>query len=267
MRWIWTAIALAVLALAVYLAWWPSFAGLRGAGLIERPRDRPFFRPDPTSWDRFLAEVVVEDGNVRYDAALGAARAHLDDYLEQAARATPAQFADDRERLAFYLNAYNALTIEGVLRRWPIDSVEDAGPFHRFFRDRAYTVAGVLVSLHGFETRVIRRYDPRLHFALNCASASCPPLRAEAYRAEKLEAQLREDAALFVNDARFNRYDAGENTWSLSKIFEWYADDFGGESGVRALLRRHARVDWPDGAVLTYQAYDWSLNHSKGARE
>ncbi len=256
-------LALGLIAALAWWLWWPRFSGLAGAGAVARADGRPFFKPSPEPWARFLRRVVDARGLVDYERAVEA-RADLDDYLDQVARATPAQFARDEQRLAFYINAYNALVIEGVLFYWPIASVEDVGPLHRFFRERRYRVAGVRVSLHGLEAKVIRQFDPRMHFALNCASASCPRLNVEPFRAESLDRQLEAAAAAFINDPRHNRYDAGEKSWQLSKIFQWYADDFGGESGVRELLRRHAATPWPEDAKLSYLEYDWSLNAAEG---
>jgi len=259
MRWCFFAlIGLCVLggALALY---WPSFAGTRGAESLERLTGAPHFKPDPTHWQAFLTAVVDEKGNVDYEKASGPTREQLQLYLNQVAKATPSSFSPN-ERLAFYINAYNALVIDHVLRHWPIKSVDDAGPFHKFFRERVHMVAGTRVSLHGFESRVIRKYDPRLHFALNCASASCPPLSPLAYRAEELDAQLEAAAKRFINDSGRNLYDEMTQTWYLSQIFDWYADDFGGDTGIRALLNKHLNQETPEKAQIIFLEYDWALN-------
>ena len=259
-------VILVVLAVAAWL-YWPSFAGTRGTQSVETLTDHAYFQPQPDAWQQFLDGVVDPMGNIRYQVAAGPLKDHLADYLDQVARATPAAFAHDRERLALYINAYNAMVISGILRYWPISSVDDAGPFHHFFRERVYVIAHTRVSLHGFETNLIRKYDPRMHFALNCASASCPPLNSNAYRAETLEAQLDAATGDFINNPRFNRYDAKTNTWYLSKIFQWYASDFGGETGIRELLARYAepesrREQVSSAPKMVYLDYDWRLNSS-----
>lgn len=246
---------------AVGALWgWQWFAGLGGASGVMVPDQRPFMQPDPRLWDAFLKEVVSDEGLVDYVRATGTAHGHLRAYLEQAAKATPAQFSSDAARLAFLINAYNASVIEGVLRRWPMASIEEAGPLHQFFRDRDYVIAGQTVSLHGLETKLIRPLDPRIHYALNCASRSCPPLRPEAYVADRLEAQLSEAEAAFLNNQRYNRYDPQRRVWQLSSIFKWYLADFGGETGLRGLLRRHGSRDAAPDAVIHYVPYDWRLN-------
>lgn len=260
MKKIWMLVGVVVfLAFTGWLAW-PYFAGTVGAQHIETERDVAFLRPNPKGYGLFLSIVVNDDGTVDYVLAKRYEKL-LDDYLDQVARATPARFDNDQQRLAFYINAYNALIIAGVLDYWPIESVRDVGLFRAFFRERRYVVAGRRVSFHGFETRVIRRYDARMHFALNCASASCPPLRNEPYEAQQLVRQLADQTRSFINDPKFNRYDPDRHSWQLSAIFAWYAEDFGGEAGIREILSEHAAFAWPEeAATLNYLEYDWALN-------
>lgn len=240
------------------------FAGLGGAAEVARHDQRPFHQPDPTPWETFLKEVVTDEGLVDYTLAQGAVRMELQAYTASLARATPAAFADDQTRLALYLNAYNAFVIEGVLHYQPINSIEDVGPFHQFFRERRYQLAGRMLSLHDLETTLIRPMDARIHFALNCASRSCPPLRAEAFRGARLDAQLSEATEAFVRNRRFNRYDAG--VWRLSALFDWYGDDFGGEAGIRALLARLGPPDGDASAPIQFLDYDWRLNDAHEAK-
>nr|WP_243436149.1 DUF547 domain-containing protein [Acanthopleuribacter pedis] len=225
--------------------------------------ERPFLKPDPRLWDVFLKEVVTDGGLVDYQRAAGPARQHLNAYLAEVARATPAQFPDEAARLAFLINAYNAFVIQGVLQHRPIQSVEDAGPLRQFFRERAYLLAGRKVSLHGLETTLIQPLDARVHFALNCAARSCPPLRAEAYVPDRLEAQLSEAETAFINNERYNHYDPEEKVWRLSSIFKWYLADFGGEQGLRNLLQARGPRGTVVEAPITYLPYDWSLNDSR----
>ena len=252
---------LLALGLAGYFLWWPYFAGLQGAERIELTRDAPFLEPDPALLDAFLAEVVTDDGLVDYAKAQGPVSAMLDAYLAQVAEATPADFSSADARLAFYINAYNALVIRSVLNYWPLQSVDDAGPLRRFFRERKHRVAGRMVSLHGFETKVIGKYDPRFHLALNCAARSCPPLAKTAYRGEILQTQLDQATRLFLNDPRFHRFDEASGQFHLSKIFSWYMDDFGGEKELRRFIQYHrpAAAD----ASWVFSPYDWRLNDAR----
>lgn len=245
---------------AAALAWpaWRWFAGLGGVEkVMRRPEGSAITHTDHSDWDRFLKLVMVE-GLVDYEAARRE-RGLLDVYLDQVAKVTLGNYDDEDKELALLINAYNAMVIQGVLDAWPIDSVRDAGWLRGFFRERRYRIAGVRVSLHGLESRLIRTYDPRAHFALNCASISCPPLRGEAYTAEKLDRQLEEVTRAFLTDHSENAFDPHENRWKLSKILKWYQEDFGGEQGVRELLARyHGELAMK--GELTYRSYDWSLN-------
>lgn len=238
---------------------WPRWSGTAGAEQIETITHRQAFRPDPEPWDRFLQAVVDEEGMVDYNLAAGEAQKDLDAYIAQIAMAVPAKFDNDQQRLAFYINAYNALVIKGVLRYQPIESVKDVGSASLFFRERAYHVAGVQVSLHGFEQKVIRRYDPRLHFALNCASYSCPPLSNRAYRAETLDQQLEQATRRFLGDPQRNQF-VGE-TWRLSQIFQWYAQDF--KPNVVDFIQSRRPQASPEPEDIEYLPYDWSLNRSR----
>ncbi len=240
------------------------FAGLGAAAEVARLDQRPFHQPDPAPWDAFLKEVVTDEGLVDYSRARGVVLARLHTYTASLARATPAAFGDDQARLALYLNAYNAFVIEGVLHYQPINSIEDVGPFHQFFRERRYRLAGQVLSLHDLETTLIRPMDARIHFALNCASRSCPPLRAEAFRGPRLEAQLSEATEAFVRNQHFNGYDARAGVWRLSALFDWYRDDFGGEAGVRAMLARFGPAGADAAAPIQFLDYDWRLNRAHG---
>lgn len=174
--------------------------------------------------------------------------------------AEPASSAKSKERLAFYMNAYNAWILHEALAKYPTKSVKDT--LFTFFTSKRITVAGEKMSFNRLEKDIIRpRFgEPRIHFALNCASRSCPPLRAEPYSAAKLEAQLDEQTRAYVNEDRGVRW-SGDNV-QLSKIFDWYKEDFGGEGGTRAFVAKY-RGGRALPKKVTYQEYDWSLNEAK----
>lgn len=256
-KWVIGIIGIAVVAAFLY---WPHWSGTAGASAIENPRNAPFLRPDPALFDAFLETVVSTEGFVDYQRARAPeVRQYLDNYLDQVARATPAQFESQEQRLAFYINAYNAATIAGVLHYWPIESVKDVGYASQFFREKRYQIAGQSVSLHGFETKVIAQYNPLYHFGLNCASYSCPPLRRQAYRAEQLEKQLQAQAYRYLTNPRYNHFDYDTRTWYLAKIFEWYSPHFGGEAGVLQFVQQQLPAISPPQKVR-YIPYDWQLN-------
>jgi len=241
--------------------YWPFFSGLHGAERIEdRLIKAPIQIPSLDDYAQVLSALVTPDGRVAYDRMTPELHQSLNQFLKEIATATPAKYPRENQRMAFYINAYNALVLSGVLKRMPLTSVKDTGPLNRFFRTRDYVVANVRVSLHGFETKIIRRYNPLMHFGLNCASISCPPLQAKPFHPNSLIPQLEEAATQFLADPRFNYFDPSTGVLYLSKIFDWYRDDFGGEQGVRHFIATYGPSQWPQNTPLNFLPYDWGLN-------
>jgi hypothetical protein len=194
------------------------------------------------------------------------------------------------QRMAFLINAYNAFTVEKILTRYPdIGSIWDFGKiFGNPFKDDFFSLFGRPFTLDAIEHGMLRKpgaYDePRVHYAVNCASVGCPMLREEAYVAQRLGAQLEEQAQRFLSDRSRNRYDAAEGRLEVSKIFDWFKADwqsgyrgFDGKTppigsrtayfaGYAALLAEgpadRARIK--EGKTpITFLAYDWTLNDVK----
>lgn len=183
-------------------------------------------------WGTVLQRFVDEEGFVDY-GALAEDRAALDRYIAALTTSgpelTPALFANEEEKLAYYLNAYNALVFKGVLDRWPdIKSVWGLGTGFGFFVATRYDIDGQTLSLKKLEDDVIRAgfKDPRIHAALNCASISCPRLPREPFVGAKLDEQLDAAMGAFVNEPRNCKLDAESKTVTLSKIFDWFDSDF-----------------------------------------
>jgi hypothetical protein len=222
-------------------------------------------------WDALLAAytrnvpdaagVRVDYGGLRSDPRWPALLAGL-------AAAEPPPEARRAERLAFWINAYNALAIDVVLKSYPLESIRDAGSLLRpVWRRPAGTVGGRSVSLGEIEHRILRPLgEPRIHAAIVCASTSCPSLRREAWRAERLEAQLEDSLRSFLADPRKgSRLD--EDALYLSPIFDWFAEDFEAGGGVRAYLAprlpaesARALAERGDAVELRWLDYDWALN-------
>ncbi|MCB1009419.1 MAG: DUF547 domain-containing protein [Acidobacteria bacterium] len=202
------------------------------------------------AWTAVLERFVDANGLVDY-RSLSGDRAQLDRYLEALAAASPdsapERFKTDAERLAYWLNAYNALVFQGVLARGPeSESVWGDGLFGLgFFTAERHVLGGSRYSLKRLEDDVIRaRFrDPRVHAALNCASLGCPRLPRRAFQGATLDVAL--DAALreFVADPRNCRVDAARRTVTLSKIFDWFEDDF---------LDRERRIGDPRPRLLDF---------------
>jgi len=192
-------------------------------------------------------------------------RAALKAYLDRLSRVPMPEFDgwEKNERKAFLINAYNAFTVEKILTRWPdIRSIWDFGKiFGNPFKDDFFTLLGASMTLDGIEHGMLRKPgaydDPRVHYAVNCASIGCPMLREEAYLAARLEAQLDEQALRFLGDRSRNRYRDGR--LEVSKIFDWFKEDFAPREKYFA---RYAQVlGYAGGPVpIDFLDYDWSLN-------
>jgi hypothetical protein len=184
------------------------------------------------------------------------------------------------ERQAFLINAYNAFTVELILTRHPnLKSIKDLGSLFRSpWTPKWIALLGAQVSLDDIEHAMLRKRgdydDPRVHFVVNCASIGCPALREEAFVATRLEAQVEEQTLRFMSDRTRNRYNAQRGRLELSKIFDWYGEDFRlGHRGITSLPAFAARyadqlADAPAdreriraGTVAIHFAdYDWALN-------
>ncbi len=168
--------------------------------------------------------------------------------------------ANREEKLAFYINAYNILALKMVLDHWPVDSIKDVGNvLSPVWKKTAGVIGGQEVSLDAIENEVLRPMgEPRIHFAIVCASVSCPDLRTEPYTADKLNAQLDDQAGLFLNNAEKGLNDDGK-VIHVSKIFDWFENDFKAVGGIEAFIHQH-RSGLSKSAIKADIEYDWSLN-------
>jgi len=249
-----------------------------------------------TAWTALLKKhvVLVSDGKASQLDYAGMARdrAALKDYLQTLSSVSEAEFQGwpKPRRMAFLINAYNAFTTEKILTRYPdIGSIWDFGKiFGNPFKDEFFSLFGRGFTLDAIEHDTLRKpgaYDePRVHFAVNCASIGCPMLREEAYVATRLDAQLEQQAVRFLSDRSRNRYDPAAVRLEVSKIFNWFKEDW--QSGYRgfdgttppinsreATFARYAKLlaDAPadrarlvEGkAPIGFLEYDWTLNDVK----
>ncbi len=177
------------------------------------------------------------------------------------ARFDPSRLSGRKERLAFFINAYNILAIKVVLDHWPVDSIRDAGGLLTpVWKMQAGTIGGRAYSLDAIEHGVLRPMgEPRMHFAIVCASISCPDLRGEPYTAAALDGQLDDQVKRFLaSPAKGLCRSVGGVR--VSRIFDWFEDDFEVAGGVPAFIRRY-RPDIGRGMpVVGYLTYNWRLN-------
>ena len=209
-----------------------------------------------------LLAAHVHHGDVDY-AGLARDEAALDSYLGRLAHA-PWEALGRDEKLALLINAYNAFTLKLILEHRPLHSIKDIAPKDRWDAQR-WTLGGRQVSLSQIEHEELRAHfaEPRIHFAINCASVGCPPLRAEAYDADRLEQQLDEQTRQLHADPRWVRVDEKTQQVHLTSLYLWYEGDFTQAAGSPLAYAARYRPALADGAwKVRWLDYDWRLNDS-----
>jgi hypothetical protein len=215
-----------------------------------------------------LRQYVTATGRVRY-AALKADLAPLEGYVKHLATFDPSRLPSREAKLAHWINVYNALILWSFASDYPQQKDRLLNPVRRtaYFYARNFLVAGRSRTLAGIEDHSIREAfrEPRIHFAIVCASASCPALSPEIYTAANVLAKLEQDAIRFLRADRNLRIDLRTKTVTTSEIFNWFQKDFGGSPQAVlhfiARYRTEARLSEP-GWTLRFFDYDWSINDS-----
>lgn len=230
--------------------------------------------PLHSAWTAILKRRVT-NGAVDYASLQREDRGALDAYLATLSGACAQDYETWTKpaRIAFWINAYNAFTVQLILDHYPIASIRKIGWLPgAAFREQFIPMQGLkdgTISLNDIEHGTLRRAfdEPRIHFALVCASRSCPALRTEAYRAADLDAQLEDQARAFLHDTTKNRFDTATRTLHLSSIFDWFHEDFEVAAGsVPAFVARYLDTR-PDPTVrVEFLDYDWQLNDRNDAR-
>ncbi len=214
---------------------------------------------DHSNFNSLLA-TAVSNGRVNYSAFRN--NASFGAYLTSLEGAKVAGLTRD-EQLAFWINAYNACVIKNVLDHPGMKKPTD---ITGFFDATKFRVAGRLVTLNNIENDIIRPTfkEPLIHFGLVCAARSCPPLVNKAYTGTNVRQTLRQNATRYLA-SNSNRFDVGTKTLWLSKIFEWYAGDFGGTTGTMKFVGQYGTAQMKSaiaggGVNVKYLEYDWTLN-------
>ncbi|NOR35466.1 MAG: DUF547 domain-containing protein [Woeseiaceae bacterium] len=272
-----------------------------GFALLNRPQfipvdaDIPVDFPTDTfshrDFESLLEKYVDQDGNVDYtrwhssQESVSTLNAYLAAVSRYSPDATPERFSSESQELAYWLYGYNAYVIKSVLDNWPLESVTDVkaplevvkgmGFFHRL----RFEFGGEPYSLLSVENSIIRKrfQDARIHFVLNCASDSCPPMRPTLPTGDALDELLTAAATDFVNDPRNVSVDHGNKQVVLSTIVKWFRKDFLNDLAKRGLPSERGLVDYvsseasetlraeldaASGYEVVFRDYDWSLNGS-----
>ena len=213
---------------------------------------------DPATFDALL-KGNVSNGKVNYSAFKG--NQQFTNFL-QSIESASLDGMSVNQKLAFWVNAYNALVIKNVNSNPGIKQPLDVPGF---FDKKKFTAAGRSVTLNQIENEIVRPTfnEPLIHFGLVCAAVSCPPLINKAYTAGNVRSQLARNARTYLANAKQNRFEGG--TLYLSKIFEWYKEDFGGnDAGLIAFAKKYGTADMKaglgDGTAVKFNEYDWTLN-------
>ncbi len=222
-------------------------------------------------FNELLKKYVNSDGEVNYAGwkASTQDRRALQTYLNSLSRADTAMAAAHEAKLAYWINAYNAMTLEGILEVYPTTSIRNHTKKlgYDIWHDLKLQLGDTEINLNDIEHKVLRKMnEPRIHFAIVCASVGCPRLLNEAYTAEALERQLSSNTVDFFSRSRNLKFDAGRKQLQLSAILDWFGRDFG--SSQTAQIRAIAPYFPADiktivrngGYSVSYQDYDWNLN-------
>lgn len=231
----------------------------------EKSQNPPSHQP----WDQLLRKHVKENGMVDYPGFI-ADKKDLQRYLDNLnAHAPDKNEWTQEEQLAYWINAYNAFTIKLIIDNYPVESIRDLGPslsipgIRTVWHTKFFKIGGKATSLDEIEHDILRKEfnEPRIHFAINCASVSCPPLRKGAFLPDKIEEQLHEQAVIFINDSTRNRI--SKESVEVSKIFSWFKSDFTKNGSMRDFLNSYSKVKINKEADINYMNYNWNLNEGK----
>ena len=253
----------------------PAHAGKKIYVGKKTPTDQlvPLDKLDHGAWHTLLQRYVDQDGMVNYQR-LKASKpdmAALDAYINTLSTGNLKASSKRESKLAFWINAYNAVTLHGILREYPTKSIrKHTSRFggYNIWHDYQLLVGSQTISLDSIEHKVLRKMnEPRIHFAIVCASIGCPRLLNEAYVADRLEEQLERNAKDFFTRSRNFRYDSAKRRFYLSAILDWFATDFGRNRAAQLktiakwLPSTQARKAAEENAVrVSYLSYDWDLN-------
>ena len=222
-----------------------------------RPQSAEHDPADPTTekWSEFLSEYVEKDGFVNYKLMT------QDDRLAKIVMEYDAIVPDEKwtvnRELCFWINLYNIHVVNLVVDNYHVKSIND---IDNAFDQIVCTIDGKEYSLNDIENNVLRVKfnEPRIHFAINCASESCPAMLNQAYTPDKVETQLAKQTYAFLNDKSKNKI--AEDKLEISKIFEWFDKDFERSGSVISFIQTYTNVEIKRDAEISYMEYDWSLN-------
>ncbi len=234
------------------------------------PRPDPIIETKPTDvkpprpslshsiWDNLMRAYVDSRGDVNY-AGLKKEKRKVEEYLKVLESNAPDKSWSKKKEMAYWINLYNAFTINTILEKYPVKSIMniDNG---KVWDTRKINIGGKYYTLNQIEKdMLLKRFkDPRVHFAVNCAAASCPPLLNKAWTEDNLERYLELKAKEFINNTAYNTISS--KSIVASQIFNWYASDFGGSDKIVSYFQKYSNTTIRDNAKVTFAEYKWNLN-------
>ena len=206
-------------------------------------------------WDELLHKYVSASGKVNYKGFLQS-KNQLDSYLKTLDTNVPNNSWSRNATLAYWINAYNAFTVKLIIDNYPVKSIKEiSNPWGKKF----FSLGGTKYSLEQIEHKILRKMnEPRIHFAINCASFSCPNILNEAFTESKLSKQLVQVSKSFVNDKSKNTISSSKI--DISEIFNWFGDDFKTKGSLIDFLNEYSNTKINSNAKTTFKDYNWSLN-------
>lgn len=211
---------------------------------------------DYSLYGKILSQYVSPAGQVNYENIVQNQKEELGQFLRDLADVNPENLKKDQQ-LAYWINAYNAFTIQLIIDHWPVKSIKDIANGEPW--DKQWiTLHGGTYSLNQIEHDIIRPgfNDPRIHFAVNCAAKSCPPLLNKPYYGDQLDHQLNNQSRLFINNPKYNRL--SKKNIEISRLFEWYEKDF---DDVIDFINKYSKITIDPEAEIRYKGYNWALNN------
>ncbi|WP_272021797.1 DUF547 domain-containing protein [Olleya namhaensis] len=210
-------------------------------------------------WNELLQKHVSNNGNVNYKSFKTDHKKLLEYIHILAILKSKPEFdsISKNEKLAYWINAYNALTIDLIIKNYPVKSIKD---IKYPWGQKLWELGDKWYSLEDIEHEILRKMDePRIHFAIVCASYSCPKLQNTAFTASKLETQLTTATKQFLSDTKRN--EIKENSLKLSKIFKWFDKDFEQNGSLIDFLNKYTDITISAKAKISYKDYNWDLNN------
>jgi hypothetical protein len=227
--------------------------GLSGLMTFGNPNNAAM---DHNSWNNLLNTYVSNEGNVDY-LGFKKDKSQLETYLQLLSANIPDDSWTENEKLAYWINAYNAFTVSLIVEHYPIKSIMD---IKNAWDIKFIELGDQTYSLNEIEHEIIRKEfnEPRIHFVLVCAAVSCPVLLNEAYAADQLEQQLQQQGVRFINDPSKNFIKTKKA--KVSQLFNWFADDFTKNGSIIDYLNQFSTIKLEPNATIDFLAYNWDLN-------